>query len=114
LFVWSGLSITFGEHQNIPVEQKTGSSTGDYTSGICLLTYYSVVQTLPTPRGVPRHALTKYGLGGVFLFALLFIIWFPLLLFSMSSSIYTPAAPVSVKVRIKIGGYEVRLLTVIY
>jgi len=63
---------------------------------------------LPTPRGRPRAALTKYGLGGLILFILLFIIWFPLLLFSMSSSIYTPAVPVSVKVRIKIGGYEVQ------
>jgi len=73
-----------------------------------LWTAATVVQALPTPRGMPRPALTKYGLGGVILFILLFIIWFPLLLFSMSSSIYTPAAPVSVKVSIKIGGYEVR------
>lgn len=63
-------------------------------------------KTYPVKRGQKRQALVKYGLGGIILFLLIFIIWFPLLLFSLSESIYKANPPVSVTVGLKIQGYE--------
>lgn len=60
----------------------------------------------PTPRGLPRSAVVKYGLGGIILIVLVFIIWFPLLLFSLSGSIFNANPPVVVDVEMKISGYE--------
>lgn len=64
-------------------------------------------QNFPTPRGQPRKAPTKYGVGGLLLFVLIFIIWFPLLLFSLASAVFMAYPPVDCTVQIRIGGYEV-------
>lgn len=63
-------------------------------------------KTYPVKRGQKRQALVKYGLGGIILFLLIFIIWFPLLLFSLSESIFEACRPVSVTVTLKIQGFE--------
>lgn len=68
--------------------------------------FFLVLQDSPTPRAVPRHPLVKYGLGGLILFLLIFIIWLPLLLFSMSNSIYEPNPPKAAQFKLSIGGYN--------
>jgi len=60
-------------------------------------------------RGVKRRAVVKYGMGGLLLFLLIFIIWFPLLLFSLSTTIFVEDPPVDVTVNIKFWGYQVSL-----
>nr|QZA74858.1 piezo [Platynereis dumerilii] len=61
----------------------------------------------PTQRGQLRKLAIKYGVGGLLLFLLIFIIWFPLLLFSLADTVlYVPNPPVDCTVQIKIGGYQ--------
>jgi len=67
-------------------------------------------QAFPLQRGLKRRAIVKYGSGGLLLFLLIFIIWFPLLLFSLSSTIFVPDPPVDVTVDIKFWGYQVQIL----
>ncbi|CAH1780572.1 unnamed protein product [Owenia fusiformis] len=63
-------------------------------------------QNYPTPRGTPRKALVKYGFGGLLLFIIIFIIWFPLLLFSFANTVYVPNAPIDVSIQLSIGGFQ--------
>ena len=65
----------------------------------------------PFPRGTKRQAVVKYGVGGLLLFILIFIIWFPLLLFSLANTVFESNPPVNCMVRIKLGGFQVRALT---
>ena len=64
-------------------------------------------QAFPLERGIKRRAIVKYGLGGLLLFLLIFIIWFPLMLFSLSSTIFVPDPPIDVTLNIKFWGYQV-------
>ena len=66
-----------------------------------------VSQRYVTTRSQPRRACVKYGLGGLVLVLLIFIIWLPLLFFALSSSIYAPNPPVSIVFQVSIEGYEV-------
>ncbi|XP_064467318.1 piezo-type mechanosensitive ion channel component 2-like isoform X2 [Ornithodoros turicata] len=60
----------------------------------------------PTPRGSCRSSLTKYGLGGLLLFAIILIIWFPLLLFSLGNTVGRSLLPSDVTLELNIGGYQ--------
>lgn len=60
----------------------------------------------PTPRGSRRSSLTKYGLGGVMLFAIILVIWFPLLLFSLGNTVGKTLLPHDCTVELSLGGYE--------
>lgn len=60
----------------------------------------------PTPRGSRRSSLTKYGLGGVMLFAIILVIWFPLLLFSLGNTVGQTLLPHDCTVELSLGGYE--------
>jgi len=51
-------------------------------------------------------------MGGLLLFFLIFIIWFPLLLFSLSTTIFVPNPPADVTVNIKFWGYQVSVVFV--
>ncbi|ESO07927.1 hypothetical protein HELRODRAFT_190815 [Helobdella robusta] len=77
-----------------------------YANVFCVKCNRSAEKRYKTPRGNKRAALVKYGLGGIILVALVIIIWFPLLLFSMSNAIFLTSQPSEVYVDIKIAGYE--------
>ncbi|XP_055955380.1 piezo-type mechanosensitive ion channel component 2 isoform X2 [Patella vulgata] len=62
--------------------------------------------TYPTPRGNKRKTLVKYGVGGLLLFVIIFIIWFPLVLFSFANTVYVPNPPFQCKAEITIAGYQ--------
>ena len=64
-------------------------------------------QTYPTPRGTKRQAIVKYGFGGLLLFAIILIIWFPLLLFSLTDTVGVNNPPIDCTVEISLGGYQV-------
>ncbi|GAB1603264.1 hypothetical protein Ahia01_000607200 [Argonauta hians] len=62
--------------------------------------------TYPTPRSIKRKNTIKYGVGGLLLLLIIFIIWFPLVLFSFANTVYVPNPPISCTVRISMGGYQ--------
>ncbi|XP_013388062.1 piezo-type mechanosensitive ion channel component 2 isoform X1 [Lingula anatina] len=59
----------------------------------------------PTPRGNPRRAIVKYGFGGLVLFLIIFIIWFPLVLFSFANTVYLPNPPIECRISVELAGY---------
>ena len=66
-------------------------------------------QEYPTPRGIKKNALIKYGVGGLLLFVLIFVIWFPLLLFSLASAVFQANPPVELELVIQFDSYQVSL-----
>lgn len=62
--------------------------------------------TYPTPRAQKRKSTIKYGVGGLLLLLIIFIIWFPLVLFSFANTVYEPNPPITCTVTISMGGYQ--------
>ncbi|XP_060075477.1 piezo-type mechanosensitive ion channel component 1-like [Ylistrum balloti] len=60
----------------------------------------------PTPRGQKKRSLVKYGMGGSLLVLVIFIIWFPLVIFSLANTVFVPNPPIDCTVTIAIGGFQ--------
>ncbi|CEF59932.1 Piezo family-containing protein [Strongyloides ratti] len=77
--------------------------------------YYAIIFNLkcartfenkyPAPRGVPKGTLIKYLMGLPMIFALILIVWCPLLAFALMNKIGLTLPPENVKMTVSIEGY---------
>lgn len=79
----------------------------DIYANIYVLKCFRVIEkNYPTPRAQPKSALIKYGVGGLLLFVIIFILWFPLVVFSFANTVYLANPPRECTVSISIAGYQ--------
>ncbi|XP_018306932.1 piezo-type mechanosensitive ion channel component isoform X7 [Mycetomoellerius zeteki] len=60
----------------------------------------------PQPRGVKKKQMSKYLVGGSVLLLIIGLIWFPLLLFALGSTVGESNLPYDVSMKVRIGPYE--------
>ncbi|XP_072762715.1 piezo-type mechanosensitive ion channel component isoform X11 [Anoplolepis gracilipes] len=65
-----------------------------------------VESDFPQPRGEKKKQMSKYLVGGSALFFIIGLIWFPLLLFALGSTVGTSNLPYDVSMKIRIGPYQ--------
>jgi len=65
-----------------------------------------VESDFPQPRGVKKNQMSKYLVGGSVLLLIIGLIWFPLLLFALGSTVGISNLPSDVSMKIRIGPYE--------
>lgn len=65
-----------------------------------------VESDFPQPRGVKKKQMSKYLTGGSVLLLIIGLIWFPLLLFALGTTVGKSNLPYDVSMKIRIGPYE--------
>jgi len=60
----------------------------------------------PQARGERKNPLVKYLMGGGGLFVIIAVIWFPLVIFALGSTVGQPNLPYDVTVKMDIGNYQ--------
>lgn len=60
----------------------------------------------PQPRGERKSVVVKYFMGGIILFVIILVIWFPMVFFSLGNTVGEPNPPFDVTVELRVGPYE--------
>ncbi|XP_070191211.1 piezo-type mechanosensitive ion channel component 2-like isoform X2 [Littorina saxatilis] len=60
----------------------------------------------PTPRSQKKMPIIKYCTGGLLLLLIILIIWFPLVIFAISHSVFHPNPPSEVTIHLQLGAYQ--------
>lgn len=102
--------MTLIDYFYIFTENTQTNSIGSVLCGHKDISIISVLffQKYPQPKGQKKKKIVKYGMGGLIIFFLICIIWFPLLFISLVRSVVGVVNhPIDVTVTFKLGGYEV-------
>ena len=84
----------------------------DLTNEFCHLC--CIFQDFPQGRGETKEKFIKYLQGGGMLLGIVFIIWFPLILISVSNSTTLKNTPSEATISLQLGRYEVAILYPFY
>lgn len=60
----------------------------------------------PTPRATRYMTFWKYLIGGSILLLIILVIWFPLVLFSLTNAVGVPNEPLDCTVEVNLGGHQ--------
>ena len=77
-----------------------------YANVYQLKCWRDIERNYPTPRGMKKKALIKYGVGGLLLVIIIFIIWFPLVIFSFANTVFKVNPPTACTVTLSINGFQ--------
>lgn len=67
--------------------------------------FHMYFQRFPQERAVKKNTCVKYLVGGLLLFIIIIIVWFPLLFFSFLHTVYISNPPIEASMTIAVGGY---------
>ncbi|ETN69527.1 hypothetical protein NECAME_05240, partial [Necator americanus] len=71
-------------------------------------------QSYPVPRGIPKGAIVKYMMGLPMILLIVFLVWCPLLAFSLLNRIGAISIPDKVRLTIQLEGYPVITLVQLF
>ncbi|CAC5396646.1 PIEZO1_2 [Mytilus coruscus] len=77
-----------------------------YANVYQLKCWRDIERNYPTPRGFKKKSLIKYGVGGLLLVIIIFIIWFPLVIFSFANTVFKVNPPTECTVTMTINGFQ--------
>ncbi|XP_023243944.1 piezo-type mechanosensitive ion channel component 1-like isoform X2 [Centruroides sculpturatus] len=77
-----------------------------YSNTFILKCWRRAEDDYPVPRGIKYASTKKYGIGGSLVMLIIFIIWFPLLLFALRNTVGDPNIPYECTLELAISEYE--------
>ncbi|CAG2248324.1 FAM38 [Mytilus edulis] len=77
-----------------------------YANVYQLKCWRDIERNYPTPRGFKKKSLIKYGVGGLLLILIIFIIWFPLVIFSFANTVFKVNPPTECTVTMTVNGFQ--------
>lgn len=93
---------------NLLSKMQSEIRSGWYTLLEHFLHSLSTHQAYPAARGEPKGAVVKYGMGIPLIFALVLIVWVPLLVFSLINRFGVVLNPKHVSMTVSVEGYPVQ------
>ena len=111
------IRLSFISHFMIDIQKSFEVVRNLYECKVVMWTIFfsfdtNFLQNYPTPRSQKKGSLIKYGVGGLLLVLIIFIIWFPLVIFSFANTVYISNPPVGVTASIAIGGFQVGCISI--
>ncbi|KAF4525370.1 hypothetical protein B566_EDAN014808, partial [Ephemera danica] len=86
---------------------KTSMTLGEWIKMEDIFAHiFQLKAAYPRPPGEEQRPLIKYVVGGCSLLVVIFIIWFPMVLFALGNTVGQPNLPYDVSVELTIGPYQ--------
>lgn len=106
LMDWFKMEDIFANIYQIKVRNKYCMQEKNQQINVCLQCMRGLESDYPQERGVKKSQMSKYMVGGVALILMIGMIWFPLLLFALGSTVGISNLPNEVTLKIRVGSYE--------